>query len=80
MAKKYCRYCAYCINADLYYCTEKEQVLSDKAVHRVTNCSSFELSPLGDVDTGAAYKPRQELTEDEIKAQQEFDNSQLRFE
>ena len=54
---KYCRYCAFCINGDAYYCTDHNKVL--KNVDRPTNCLDFVMSELGDVDTGKPYKPRE---------------------
>ena len=54
--RKYCRYCAFCINGDTYYCTEHQKVLSD--VKHSIKCPNFALSELGDVDTGKQYKPR----------------------
>ena len=53
---KYCRYCAFCINGDVYYCTDRNKVL--KSVDRPTSCPDFVMSELGDVDTGKLYKPR----------------------
>ena len=50
---KYCRYCAFCINGDAYYCTDRDKVL--KSVDRPTNCPDFVMSELGDVDTGKNY-------------------------
>ena len=54
---KYCRYCAFCINGDAYYCTDRDKVLN--RVDRPTNCPDFVMSELGDVDTGKRYKPRE---------------------
>ena len=54
---KYCRYCAFCINGDAYYCTDRDKVLN--RVDRPTNCPDFVMSELGDVDTGKHYKPRE---------------------
>lgn len=53
---KYCRYRAFCISGDAYYCTRYDKVLSN--ISRVTSCPEFVLSELGDVDTGKPYKPR----------------------
>lgn len=53
---KYCRYCAFCVNGDCYYCTCHDKVLN--TVDRVTSCPDFVMSELGDVDTGKPYKPR----------------------
>ena len=54
---KYCRYCAFCINGDAYYCTDHDKVLN--RVDRPTNCPDFVMSKLGDVDPGKRYKPRE---------------------
>ena len=54
---KYCRYCAFCINGDCYYCTDHDKVLT--RVDKATNCADFVMSELGDVDTGKQYKPRE---------------------
>lgn len=56
MTHKYCRYCAFCICGDAYYCTAFDKELYN--VKRAVNCSEFALSELGDVDTGKPYKPR----------------------
>ncbi len=54
---KYCRYCAFCINGDGYYCTRHDKELS--RVDRVTSCPEFAMSELGDVDTGKPYRGRE---------------------
>ena len=54
---KYCRYCAFCVNGDCYYCACHDKVLG--RVDRVTSCPDFVMSELGDVDTGKPYKPRE---------------------
>lgn len=56
MAHKYCRYCAFCICGDTYYCIAYDKELYN--VKRAVNCSEFALSELGDVDTGKPYKPQ----------------------
>ena len=53
---KYCRYCAYCISGDCFYCTCKEIEL--KHINKSTNSLQFVLSEMGDVETGKQYKPR----------------------
>lgn len=58
--RKYCRYCAFCISGDAYYCTEHKEALGN--VKQVTQCPDFVLSELGDVDTGKQYKPRKRDT------------------
>lgn len=54
---KYCRYCAYCILGDCYYCNFHEKVLP--RIDKPTSCREFVLSELGDVETGKPYKPRE---------------------
>lgn len=53
---KYCRYCAFCVSGDCYYCTDHDKVLNN--VNRPTNCHDYVMSELGDVDTGKPYKPK----------------------
>ena len=55
---QYCRYCSFCIEGDCYYCTDHEEVLSEKKIRQVNHCADFALSPTGDIITGRQYKPR----------------------
>lgn len=55
---QYCRYCAFCMHGDAYYCGEHEEVLSESQVKRANKCKEYAQSELGDVDTGKQYKPR----------------------
>ena len=57
--KQYCRYCSFCIPGDCYFCTDHQKVLADGYVRSENRCKDFDLSPLGDVDTGKQYKPRE---------------------
>lgn len=52
----YCRYCAHCFCGDWYYCSELDKPL--RRVDKAVKCDKFELSELGDVDTGKQYTPR----------------------
>ena len=54
---QYCRYCAYCIEGDCFYCTEHEEVLSERQIRRVNHCKNFTLG-IDDIITGRQYKPR----------------------
>ena len=63
----YCRYCAYCFCGDCYYCSRKDKVLNRVDVQ--TQCRDFVMSPLGDVDTGKPYKPREKPQYQEIDGQ-----------
>lgn len=60
--KQYCRYCAYCFEADDYRCSNhpkgKEPHWSRDQINRENNCPNFQLSVLGDVETGKPYRPR----------------------
>ena len=67
---KYCRYCAFCINGDAYYCTDSDKVLN--RVDRPTNCPDFVMSELGDVDTGKPYKPREPRMTNNAAAMQQI--------
>ncbi len=44
---QYCRYCAFCISGDCYYCTNFDKVLN--RVDRATNCKEFVLSELEEI-------------------------------
>lgn len=72
MPHKYCRYCAFCICGDAYYCTEFDKVLH--SVTSATNCQAFILSQLGDVDSGKQYKPKEAIPKNT-----EFDNAQIKL-
>lgn len=60
--KQYCRYCAFCFEADEFRCSAmpngKELYMSEADIKRVNNCKYFSLSDNGDVITGRQYKPR----------------------
>lgn len=56
--KQYCRYCAFCVNGDAYYCTAKEIVLSRRSIKNANRCTEYAYSELGDVDSGTPYLPR----------------------
>ena len=59
---QYCRYCSWCFAADDYRCSHHpkglEQHWTREQINRQNNCPNFDLSPLGDVDTGEMYRPR----------------------
>lgn len=62
MTKQYCRYCAFCFDADEFRCSnhpeEKELRMTRKQINRENHCPNFALSDLGDVETGKQYSPR----------------------
>ena len=58
--KQYCRYCAFCFEADDFRCSnypEKQLHMSRKDINRANKCKGFALSDLGDVETGKPYRP-----------------------
>ena len=61
---QYCRYCSYCFQADEneFRCSDhpkgEEPHWTRKQINRQNNCPNFDLSDLGDAETGEPYKPR----------------------
>lgn len=59
---QYCRYCAFCFEADDYRCSNhpqgKQPHWSEQDIKKPNHCPNFVLSDLGDVITGRQYKPR----------------------
>ena len=72
--KQYCRYCAFCIDGDCYYCTAQDRVLKPAETRRVRVCPDFQLSELGDVDSGKQYQPRKQKSDDGAKPISIWDN------
>ena len=73
MGKQYCRYCSFCIYGDVPYCTDHDEVLSDRKIRQENHCKDFDLSALGDVESGRQYKPRR-------RAQADTDYKQMTLE
>lgn len=61
--RKYCVYCSFLTYGDCYYCSDKDEVMKESMVKKPNNCPSFSLCPLGHVETGKQYKPREEKQE-----------------
>lgn len=57
---QYCRYCAFCFEGDVAYCSVKDRPLSDERVRRVNHCHDYAESELGDYQTGRTYQPQQQ--------------------
>lgn len=59
---QYCRYCAFCFEADDYRCSNHPKGLephwTEKDICKVNHCPNFELSDCGCVITGRQYTPR----------------------
>ena len=62
--KQYCRYCAFCIDGDWFYCTDMGKLLTENDIKRANKCPSFAMSALGDVVTGKKYQERPAKHED----------------
>ena len=61
--KQYCRYCSFCFEGDSYFgCSDHpngdEPYWTRKQINRENHCKNFDLSDLGDVETGKQYRPR----------------------
>lgn len=60
---QYCRYCAFCFEADDYRCSAEingQQLhMDENDIKRPNKCKEYTLSELGDVITGRQYKPRE---------------------
>lgn len=57
--KQYCRYCGSCIEVDVgFYCTDKEQLMTESEIKRANNCKNYGYTDCGDVITGKQYQPR----------------------
>lgn len=67
MMKQYCRYCAFCFEADDYRCSNhpygKEPHWNEKDIKKENHCKNFVLSDLGCVITGKKYQPRNKARE-----------------
>ena len=67
--KQYCRYCAFCFEADDFRCSNhpkgKQPHWSRAQINRLNHCPNFQLSDLGDVETGKPYKPVQSVGEED---------------
>lgn len=59
---QYCRYCAYCFEADDFRCSNhpdgEEPHWTRQQINQANHCPNFALSDLGDVETGSPYRPR----------------------
>lgn len=62
--KQYCRYCSFCCYGDIPYCTHFDKELSDSGIRKQNHCEAFDLSPLGDVESGRQYQPREHRKKD----------------
>lgn len=64
--KQYCRYCSYCFQADEdeFRCSDhpkgEQPHWTREQINRANSCPNFDLSDLGDAETGRPYQPRAE--------------------
>lgn len=58
--KQYCRYCAGLTLGDCYYCQTHDEVKTGSQIRSANSCPDFELSVMGDIETGKQYRPRAE--------------------
>jgi hypothetical protein len=57
--KQYCRYCGFCCEIDTgYYCSDKQQELSENQIKQANKCKNYGYTDVGDVINGGQYKPR----------------------
>lgn len=63
MSRQYCRYCAFCFEADDFRCSNHpdgdEPHWTREQINRPNTCPNFQLSDLGDVENGRPYTPRE---------------------
>lgn len=68
---QYCRYCAYCFEADDFRCSNhpdgEEPHWTRQQINQENHCPNFALSDLGDVGTGKKYKERHQKRDDGAK-------------
>ena len=77
---QYCRYCAFCFEADEFRCSNhpkgKRLYMSREQINRENHCPNFALSDLGDVETGKQYRPTQKRAVQKSAIQDEQPYSQ----
>lgn len=75
--KQYCRYCAFCFEADQFRCSAEvngqQLYMTERDIKRPNNCPAFSLSELGDVITGRQYKPREKKVQEDNSQPSLFD-------
>lgn len=55
--KQYCRYCAFCIETDGYYCTDHCRFIADSSIKSANNCKEFAYCGM-DIITGKDHEPK----------------------
>lgn len=75
--KQYCRYCAFCFEGDVFYCSVKEIVLSENKIKRANKCKEFAFINI-DVISGEEYKPHIRQKVEPLIS--ELEKNQIKFE
>ena len=70
---QYCKYCAYCFEADDFRCSNHPKGLQPhwtrEQISRPNHCPNYDESELGDVLTGRKYQPRDHAVKQGLKGQ-----------
>ena len=79
--KQYCRYCAYCFEAEGYFCSNhpkgEQPYWTENDIKKVNHCPNFALTD--DVITGRQYKPREYKPKNHESESQNTEEPQLSF-
>lgn len=80
--KQYCRYCAFCFEADDFRCSNhpegKQPHMTRAQINRENHCVNFAPTDLGDVETGKKYRPRVQYRQrQKIKNDDEYEQMTL---
>lgn len=74
---RYCKYCAYCCEGDVYYCTKRQKVLTEPALKRTTSCPYYAYCAIN-IITGKAHSMktiRRQIKEDNGSEQLRLEES-----
>ena len=79
--KQYCRYCAYCFEADEYRCSNhpkgEQPYWTENDIKKANHCPNFALTD--DIITGKQYKPREYKPKNHESESQNTEEPQLSF-
>lgn len=56
--KQYCRYCGFCSEGDVFYCSDHDEVLSEGKIKRVNHCKDFAFTEEDVFNPDHKYTPR----------------------
>ena len=70
---QYCKYCAYCFEADDFRCSNHPKGLEPhwtlEQISRPNHCPNYDESELGDVLTERKYQPRKQAVNQALQGQ-----------